>query len=137
MKAIINLIVLAVLLIGSSQCLAARSIGIVTKERAKEMGIELQAIGNGPNQVWVKLEFKPEGKLKDYLHVELEISDGNKSLVSYAPLQDRRDAGKVVVSFLADKTSLDKITLTVVTGPGADVGYQIRLKDFVEPMKQR
>jgi hypothetical protein len=95
--------------------------------------MEVRTKANGPNEVWVELEFKTEGKLKDFSHVELEIRDGEKFLLGYAPLREKRSSsGSVVVSFMANRAYLDKVTLCVVVGSLADVGYELRLKDFVE-----
>ena len=45
--------------------------------------------GSGP-EVWVELELKAEGELKRFSHVELEINEGEKSLLAYARLQEAR-----------------------------------------------
>ena len=85
------------------RCFALMGIKPVSKDDAKEMGIEVRVTDAGPKDAWVELEFKPEGSLKDFSHVSLEIRDGDKLLVGYAPLQDKRtDAGNVVVRFMAD-----------------------------------
>ena len=89
MKTILNSLVLTFLLVvAPSQCFAMISIAPVSKEGAKEMGMKIQFTANGPNEVWVELEFKPEGKLKHFSHVELEIDEGDKSLVAYAALRE-------------------------------------------------
>ena len=139
MKTMINIFVLAVLLFAAScPCFAMRSIGFVSKKEAKELGMDLRFTANGTNEVWVELEFKTEGKFKDFSQVELEIREGNKFLLGYAPLQSKRtSSGSVVVSFLANRAYLDKITLTVVVGSLGDSGYELRVKDFVELKKAR
>ncbi|HVS34106.1 MAG TPA: hypothetical protein VMS17_00910 [Gemmataceae bacterium] len=131
--------VVVVLGIIPSRCFALMGIKPVSKDEAKEMGIVIRLTDSGPKDCWVELEFKPEGKLKDYSHVSLEIRDGDKLLVGYAPLQEKRtDSGSVVVRFLADRAYLDKITLSVVAGfPTNRTGYELRVKDFVEPEKDR
>ena len=79
MKTILNISVLVFLLaITPSQCFALREIMPLTKKEAKEMGIEVRAKPNGPGAVWLELEFKPEGKLKGFTHVELVMTDGEK-----------------------------------------------------------
>ena len=115
-------------------CFALMGIALVSKESAKEMGVEVRTQPNGPNDVWVEMEFKPEGKLKDFVHVSMEIRDGDKLLVGYAPLKEKRsDNGAVTVHFMADRAFLDKITLRIVAGPPMDrTGFDLRLKDFVE-----
>lgn len=135
MKTYLKLSVLTVLLMAaSSQCFAMMSIGYVSKERAKELGMEIRAQANGPNEVWVELEFKTEGQLKNFSRVDLEIREGKKLLMGYAALkEDRSKLERVVVSFMANRAYLDKITLRVVTGvPGDMAGYELRVKDFVD-----
>ena len=137
MKTIFHISILAVLLgVAAGPCFAARSIGFVSKEQAKELGLEMRFTANGPNDVWVELVFKPEGKFKDFSHVELEVGD----VVSYVPLRERRSSTgeSVVVSFLAKRANLDKASLTVVVnGLGGEAGSILRVKDFVEPEKIR
>jgi hypothetical protein len=56
-----------------------------------------------------------------------------------APLrEDRSKPGRVVVSFAADRTRLDRIRLWVMV-PGAEGGtaYELRVKDFVDSKKGR
>src|SRR5262245_43582446 len=137
MKTIFNISVWALLLVvASSPCFALRSIALVSREQAKEMGMELRVTAAGPEAAWVELEFKPEGKLKAFSHVEMEIFEGEKLLVAYAPLQEKRaSSGSVVVRFMANRAFLEKVTLCVVVG--LDLGYDLRLKDFVELEKVR
>jgi hypothetical protein len=86
MKSITALLALTLLLaVASNRCLAEMGIVEVSRERAKELGMEVRFTKNGPNEIWVELEFKPEGKLKDFKHVSLEIRDGGKFLLGYAP----------------------------------------------------
>ena len=136
MKTIFKFSVLAVLLaVAPSPCLADMGITLVSKERAKELGLQMRFTANGTNEVWVELEFKTEGQLKDFFHVSLEVGD----VVGYAPLREERSSsGRVVVRFRANRGSLDKITLRVVVGhPLNYTGYFLRVKDFVEPEKVR
>ena len=135
MKTILKFSVLTFLLIAaSSQCFALRDLAEVSKKEAKEMGLEIRATAAGPDAVWLELEFKTEGRLKDFNHVELEIREGEKLLVAYAALSEKRsNSGSVFVRFMANRAYLDKITLTVVTGfPSADFGNELRVKDFVD-----
>lgn len=140
-KTIMNIAVLTFLLFAaSSQCFAEMTIEQVSNKRAKELGMEIRTKASGPNAVWVELEFKPEGKLKDFSHVSLEIREGKKLLVGYAALREKRSSsGSVVVSFMAHRAFLDKITLTVVVAdvPLGSSGYELRVKDLVELEKVR
>jgi hypothetical protein len=126
------------LTVSTVPCFALRAISVLTKDEAREMGITLRVQGTGPTDVWVELEFKPENKLKNYHHVELEIGEANKSLLSYAPLRDTRSsAGVVTVRFLSHRDFVDKLSLSVVCGEFDAVGYTLRVKEFVEPLKAK
>jgi len=140
-KTIMNISVLTFLLVAaSSQCFAEMTVEQVSKERAKELGMAIRTKANGPNDIWVELEFRPEGKFKDFSHVSLEIREGRKLLVGYAALREKRSSpGSVVVNFIANRVFLDKITLTVVVAdvPLGGSGYELRVKDFVELVQER
>jgi hypothetical protein len=131
MKTLFLAPVLAVLLfVAPTSSLALRSIGVVTKEQARDMGIVVRATPAGPEAAWVELEFKPQGPLKDFHHVELEANEGEKLLIAYAPLrEERKSSGSVVVRFMANRAHLEKITLCIVAG--LDAGFDVRLKDFI------
>ena len=135
----INISVLAVLLVVSAvPCHALISVAPVSKEQAKEMGMEIRLRANGADQIWVFLEFKAEGKLKDFSHVSMEIRDDGKLLLGWMDFGAKRSSsGKVVVSFLADRAFLDKIGLRVMVQSGlrTGAGYDLRVSDFIEPKK--
>ena len=135
MNTIFRISVSALLLvITTGTCLAARGITLVSKQQAKEWGIEIRATANGPKEVWVELQFKTEGKFKEFDRVELETSE-----VSYAPMKEERSSsGSITVRFLAKRAQIDNVTLIVVVGwPENYSGYHLRVKDFVEPEKVR
>lgn len=133
-----SLVALLVALV-PSQCLALRSIGIITMEEARELGLELRATPAGPEAAWLELEFKPAGKLKDFVHVELEITEGEKLLMAYLVLEGQRtDKGTVKVRFMAGREFLDRLTLVLVTGqPMNYAGNEVRVKDFVNAKNLR
>jgi hypothetical protein len=142
MKTILNIPVLAFLLVTApSQCFALREIALLTREEAKGMGIEVRAKPAGPDAVWLELEFKPAGKLKQFSHVELKITEGEKSLVVSAGLRETRSSsGSVVVTFTASRAYLEKTTLSVVLRDPREAGdhtYELRMKDFVDLEKVR
>lgn len=118
-------------------CRAEMGIENVSKERAKELGIEIRLKGNGPREAWVQMEFKAEGELKDYRHVSLEIREGDKLLVGYAPLREHpSQSNRVHVGFMANRDFLEKVTLRVVTGRPMDyTGHDLRVRDFVDLKK--
>ena len=136
-KTLLNLSVLTVLFFAaSSHCFAMISLASVSKQQAKELGMEIRLKDNGPNEVWVELEFKTEGKFKDFNHVSLEIGEEKTLLLGWSPLKEERtSSGGVVVRFLANRAYLDKITLRVVVGSLSATGYDLRVRDFVEPAK--
>jgi hypothetical protein len=128
---------LAIFLVAaSSPCYAFMSIDVVTKERAKELGMQVRSHAAGPGAVRVELEFEIKGELKDFSRVDLEITEGGKLLSISSLLPEPSKPGRVLVGFAADRASLDKFTLRVVTGvPRNMAGYEIRLKEFVEVEK--
>ena len=139
MKTIFSFLVLGILLVAApSPCFGLMEIEHVSKERAKALGVEIRSIAAGPKIVRVELAFEIKGELKSFSRVDLEIEDGEKR-VSASLREDRSKPGRVVVSFAADRANLDKITLRVVVQPGARtiIGYDFRMKDFVEPEKVR
>lgn len=139
MKTILKTSVVAVLLaVAPSPCFALWEIAPVSRERAKELGMEVRSTAAGPDQVRVELEFKPEGKLKDFSSVDLRIGARDKPAVTAPLREDRTKPGRVVVSFIADRTQLDKLTLWVmVPEPLGGTIYDLRVNDFVEPKKDR
>ena len=134
-KTIMNISALTFLLVAaSSQCFALWSVGQVSKEQAKELGMEIRSKVSGTNAVWVEVEFKTEGKLKSFDRVDLRIGEGEKELVTATLREDRSRPGGVVVNLSADRAHLDKATLWVYVAdmmPGGTI-YQLRVKDFVE-----
>jgi hypothetical protein len=151
MKTAFSLAVLVVLLVAPGRCFALWVTAPVSKERAKEMGIEVRSTAAAGNQVRVELEFKtegkfekfvPEGKFHGHCGVELRFGEGSNPLVT-APLREDRSKpgqvpGRVVFSFTADRGQLEKLRLWVYA-PESDGGtiYDLAVKDFVEPEKGR
>ena len=148
MRTISNISAVAVfLVVAPSPCFALTMMVPVSKERAKELGMQVRTTATGPNHVMVQLEFKtegkfaefsPEGKFKDRSRVELRIGEGDNPPVTAPLREDRSKPGRVVVSFTSDRTQLDKLKLWVMV-PESDGGtaYVLRVKDFVELKKDR
>jgi len=131
MKTTVSLTVL--ILAFCATCLADISTRNVTKNEAKELGVELRAKPNGPKEAWIELEFKPEGKLAGFSHVSLEISDGEKFQLGWTPLKDERTrSGNVLVRLMGNRKYLQNVTLRIVRGFTEDVGEDIRIRDFVD-----
>ena len=142
LKRLRNVLVLTFLLFAaSSQCFALREIALLTKEQGKGMGIEVRAKAAGPDAVWLELEFKPEGELKQFSHVELKMIEGDKSFVVSAGLRETRSSsGSVVVTFTVGRAYLEKTTLSVVLRDPDEAGdhtYELRMKDFGDLEKVR
>lgn len=140
MKSILSLAAAAVLLIllAPSTCLALWGIERVTSERAKELGMEVRSIAAGPKQVRVELEFKVEGELKDFSRVDLRVGQGDNPPVTAPLKEDRSKPGSATVSFSADRTQVDQLSLWVFV-PGSLGGtiYDLRVKEFVDLKKDR
>jgi hypothetical protein len=96
--------------------------------------MEIRSKATGPNAVWVELAFKTEGKLKDFIRVELWIREGEKFLVN-ATLKENPHLSKPerpAVGLTIDRSLLSKSSLVVVEGrPALWTAYEVRLKDFV------
>ena len=124
--------VTTILLTGNLQ--GEMSIEIVSKERAQELGIEVRATANGPNEAWVEMEFRAAGELEKFSHVSLEIRDGDKLLLGYSSLQTKKtSSGSLVVGFLVNREDLQHVTLSVVEGfPTNYTGHELPLRDFVD-----
>ncbi len=150
MRTIVSIVAFAVLFgVAPSPCFALWVTAPVSKERAKELGMEVRSTAAGPDQVRVELEFKtegkferfsPEGKFAGFCGVELRIGEGKKTLVT-APLREDRSKpkpGRVVFSFTADLAQLEKLKLCVFA-PESDGGtiYVLAVNDFVELKKDR
>ncbi|MFO0968687.1 MAG: hypothetical protein U0793_24280 [Gemmataceae bacterium] len=133
MRMVIKILAVATLLVGiPSRCFAVWDVEIVTKERAKELGMEFRATAAGPKHVAVELEFTPVGELKNFSRVDLVLGKGDKTEL-IAPLrEDRSKPGRVVVRFTAERTHLDKLTLRVMV-PGMLGGsiHEVPVKEFV------
>jgi len=125
--------VLALSLYGSGHCFADWEVEQVNKVRAKELGMEIQSKEAGSNQVRFELEFKPEGSLKNFSRVDLRLGESNTTLLTAALQEDRSRPGHIVVSFAADRTQLDRISLRVMVPESlGGTAYELRLKNFVE-----
>ena len=121
----------------SSRCFALISVGDVSRERAKELGVAIRTEKNGVAGVKVWLEFESEGELKKMTYVELQIGDGENRIMS-APLRVTNPGpGRVAVNFSAYPAYLSRCILMIVVygGPKGDVGYRFKMKDFIEVKK--
>jgi len=139
MKTIVPFLAFALLLLAPSRSFALMEIDQVTPERAKELGFQIKVNAAGPEAIRVVLEFKKEGKMKSFKRVDLELHEAGRLLAASSLEQEQTTPDRVVVGFAADRASLDKFTVRVVTegGPRERTGYDLRLKDFVQLDKVR
>jgi hypothetical protein len=142
MKTVFNIFVLAVLLvIVPSPCFALWDPVSVSKEEAKKLGLDVRSKAAGANAVAMELEFKTDGNLKNFSRVYLKFGADNTPGLNVALREDRSKPGCVVVSFSADRGLVDKLTLTVEVpfrdGGAGGTFYILKVKDFVEPKKDR
>jgi predicted small secreted protein len=138
MKTFLRILALVALTAASSlPCTAMRGVGRVSKDQAAAMGLEVKATPSGPDAAWIELVFKPEGKLKNYSHVELQIFDGATPLVAYAAMGEKRAAnGSITVGLMVQRAYLEKVTLAVITGyPSNYSSNEVHLKEFVDLAK--
>jgi hypothetical protein len=136
MRPILGLPVLALLLlIAPGRCFGLWEIAEVTPQEAKELGLEVRAIAAGPEQVRIEMEFKSDGVLKGFDRVDLRVEEADHQVT--APLKEERTAaGRVMVSFSADRKQVDKINLWImIPQPLGGVAYEVRMKTFVDLTK--
>lgn len=139
MKSSFTLVVLiACLFADTSPCLALMEIADVSPQRAKELGVTLRSRPNGDAGVAVWIEFRAAGVLKNFTRVELRMTSGGKHLMSASLLASRTE-NKVEAYFSAAPAQLAGSTLliAVTDAPRTHIGYQFRVKEFVEPLKAR
>ena len=140
MKTVCNISAVAVLLVAlPGVCFALWDVDVVTKERAKELGMEVRLTAVGPKHMKVAVEFGAEGTLKNFTEVEMIFRQEDKPALHAALREDRSKPGRVAVSFTADAAQLDKFTLYLRVsfrdgGAGGTI-HEIRVKDFVEVKK--
>jgi hypothetical protein len=136
MKPLLISLVTLLLAVCAGPCFGMMSIENVTKERAKALGMEIRTAQAGPDAVRIELEFPTTGELKSFTLAEMEYREGTK-WISTSLKEEKATEGHIVVSFVADRASLDKITLRVVTRSGERTmtGHDLRVKDFVTPAK--
>ncbi|HEY4261853.1 MAG TPA: hypothetical protein VGM98_16905 [Schlesneria sp.] len=124
----------------ANQCLAMISIGVLTKEKAKEKyGITMHARKNGDAGIKVWLEFKKEGWLEKFTYAELRMVDSEgKHLISAQlrpnPVHHRQPEEITTVAFSVDADQLEKCSFLVVcyNSNEGDVGYVLKAKDFLD-----
>ena len=131
--------VLVQLVVTTVPGLALISVGNLSEDQARELGIVMKHRGNGDAGILVWLEFKKTGFLEKFTYCELQLRDEKgKHLVS-AKLQPRpvvpqQSEDVVSVSFSADRGQLAHCAFMVVAygSSRGDVGYVLNVKDFLD-----
>lgn len=119
-------------------CSAMISFGFLTKEQAKELGVELTWQPAGPKSVRVELSIDTTGKLKAFAkekfgnRVDLRVSGGEKkqSLLQTALKEDRSKDGRLKVSFTISRSELHDASLWI-TQYLQGVANVVRMADFI------
>ena len=138
MKAFKVIITTLLLSIVTSPCFAMISVGELSKDEAKELGITMKHRKNGDAGVKVWLEFKKEGFLEKFTYCELRMVDATGDHVVSAMLQpnpvNRHQPTDVVsIAFSADPAQLERCAFLLVAygSTKGDVGYMLHVKDFL------
>jgi hypothetical protein len=115
-------------------CFGLHEVMPLTRERAeKEFGIRIHSKHYDSGQLNVWVEFQPKDKLAGFLHVNLEITDGNRRVVS-AVLASTKEAGdRITAAFQTEPAFLPGCTLTIVVRGGERTffRYDLKVADFV------
>jgi len=137
MKAFKIIIAIFLLTILSNPCFGMISVGELSKDEAKELGITMKHRKNGDAGVKVWLEFKKEGFLEKFTYCELHMTGaGGERIVSAMlqphPVNHRQSKDVVSVAFSADPSQLENCSFMIVAygSTQGDVGYMLHVKDF-------
>jgi len=135
MKSTVSISAAAVFFVAASRCFAVWDVLTVSKEQAKTLGIEVRSTA-GDEYTQVVLEFKDDGKLKDFSDIYLKVTEKDKLALSVAVREDRTKPGRVVVGVTADAAQVGKLTFQVKVpyrdGALGRAYYEVRVKDLVE-----
>ena len=140
MKAIFTISAVAIFLVVAPRpCFADWGFAPMSRERAKELGIEVRSQAAGPKQVHIELEFKSEGELKNVSRLDLQFGEGDNPVLTAQLHEDRSKPGRVAVIFTAGRAHLDKVTLQLWVQESFLGGtiYELQMKEYVEPVKGR
>jgi hypothetical protein len=141
-----SLLVLALFLLLCTlpgRCFALSEIMDVSKKRAKELGITVRSRPSANHDVWVQVEFKAAGAMKEFRWADLELRQGEKRLVTAAlmpkkPTQESPSESKLL-EFYIDPAALPNSTVTifVYAEPLSGIGYRLQMKDFLPQAASR
>ena len=111
----------------------------ISRERAKKLGITVSAGPSANNDLRVQVDFKTAGPMKEFQWADLELSQGEKRLVTAALLPRRSSPDKVHLEFYGDPAALANATVTLFVRdePLGGTAYRFRLKEFLAPAAAR
>lgn len=132
----LGLLLLLGLLPGRS--LALSLLKNVSREEAKELGISVE-MKRRPEDVWVKIEFKTTGALKEYRYAMLDVTRDGKRLLM-APLSARKPKvdsppESKMLEYYIDPAALpnSEVTIFAYPEPLTGYGYRLQMKDYPAP----
>lgn len=114
------------------------SVGPLSKEKAKELGVTMNWRTNGDHGYMVWLEFTPDSPLREFTYVELQISDEKGKHRLSAHLKPRKvvyqQAENVkTVPFSAQLDQLGSCSFMVVNYKDrGGVGYTMNVADYLD-----
>jgi hypothetical protein len=130
---------LLVVLLAAFPCSAMISVGELSKDQAKELGITMKQRRNGDAGIKVWLEFKQEGFLENLTYTELRVTDADGKHLLSARLQPNpvvhgQPGDLVSVAFSAQPAQLPHCAFMIVAYGSArgDVGYILEVNDFLD-----
>jgi hypothetical protein len=103
----------------------------VSKEKAKELGIQVR-LQPRERDVWVQVEYRAVGPLKEFKRADLDLTRDGKPLLS-ASLMPRKPSPDVMrFDFYIDPAALPDATVMVVvwSDPLTGIAYRLRMKDY-------
>ena len=111
----------------------------MSKERAMELGIAVRSQPSADNGLWVQVEFKTTGDMKEFRWADLELRQGEKRLVHAALRPQNPTPDSVLLQFYMDPAALPNATVTVFVypRPRSGIGYRLKMKEFVTPPPAR
>jgi hypothetical protein len=110
------------------------SVGDVTPEMARALGISVRIENDGDAGMKVWLEYKAQGELEKVTYVRMQLGEGKNRIASAQLRVSAMSAGVEAAHFSAFPKYLPESSFMIVVynGPKGDVGYNVRVKDFVK-----
>jgi hypothetical protein len=140
MRTIFKIAVAVLLLLAPSlPAFAMISVGELSKEEAKELGITMKYGKNGDAGIRVWLEFKKEGFLEKFSYAEMRMKDANgnhlvSAMLLPRPMVHGQPEDIVSVAFSVEAGQLENCAFMVVAygSTRGDVGYWLNVEDFID-----